>query len=92
MHLHSCCFVNLNIVFLLFSLKSPSSLLKLLNIKCGKLHPTDKMGRTGAITVDCGSLSVISQEIKRPSYILVASCQSQCQNCLLIFMKRTSIT
>lgn len=35
------------------------------------------MGRTGAITVDCGSLSVISQEIKRPSYILVASCQSQ---------------
>lgn len=35
------------------------------------------MGRTEAITVDCGPLSVISQEIKRPSYILVASCQSQ---------------
>ena len=42
MHLHSCYFVNLNMVFLLFSLKLPSSLLKLLNIKCGKLHPTDK--------------------------------------------------
>ena len=48
----SCCFVNLVIVFLLFSLNSPSLLLKLPNMKCGNCSLLIKlMVRTGAITL-----------------------------------------